>query len=454
MLPLTLHKSTKLYLEVSLIDWLAFNFFFLLLTEMRLFFGFTLFDNGWFWEAFMLSNIAYVISQQVVHIQLHERHNQPASVLNNSFKTAFLFITIDAALFGMNYCPTMGLLHWVALGFIFCFMIMAERLILRKIIHRMRRQGRGSVSVVLYGESQGIEKMKKEMSLVWTGYRIRAIFQSGEMSGLMRYLDENPVEELFLCTSTAEKENIKEVIRFCKKRMIRVYYVPVFDCSVFRKFKIIEFGSTYIYARYNNPLSHSRCRFVKRMFDIVFSLLFLCTVYPFVYIIIGLLIKITMPGPIYFRQERTGYNGKSFKCLKFRSMRINKDANKRQATKDDPRITPLGHFLRHTNLDELPQFINVLKGDMSVVGPRPHMLEHTEYYSSLINDYMIRHYVAPGITGWAQTHGERGETRTVEDMQRRVEKDIWYIEHWSVWLDIQIILKTILNTVIGDDKAF
>lgn len=161
-----------------------------------------------------------------------------------------------------------------------------------------------------------------------------------------------------------------------------------------------------------------------------------------------------MPGPIFFKQKRTGYDGKDFWCYKFRSMKVNNDSDKVQATQDDPRVTKWGHFMRHTNIDELPQFINVLMGDMSIVGPRPHMLAHTEYYSEKIGDYMIRHYVKPGITGWAQTHGERGETKTVEDMARRVEKDIWYIENWGFWLDIQIIFKTVMNVFVGDDKAY
>ena len=161
-----------------------------------------------------------------------------------------------------------------------------------------------------------------------------------------------------------------------------------------------------------------------------------------------------MPGPVFFKQKRTGFDGRDFYCYKFRSMKVNVDSDKVQATKDDPRITAFGKFLRHSNIDELPQFINVLKGDMSIVGPRPHMLAHTEYYSDQISDYMIRHYVKPGITGWAQTHGERGETRRVEDMERRVRKDIWYVEHWSFWLDIQIIFKTALDVIKGDEKAY
>ena len=148
-----------------------------------------------------------------------------------------------------------------------------------------------------------------------------------------------------------------------------------------------------------NPLQSVFNRALKRGFDIVISSLFLLF-YPLVYIPVAIAIKITSPGPVYFKQERTGYLGKTFNCLKFRTMRVNADADKLQATHNDPRKTCIGDFLRRTSIDELPQFINVLRGDMSVVGPRPHMLMHTELYTSLVDSYMVRHAVKPGITGW------------------------------------------------------
>ena len=216
----------------------------------------------------------------------------------------------------------------------------------------------------------------------------------------------------------------------------------------------VQFGDTYVLALYNEPLQSLSSRMVKRTFDIIFSGLFLCTLFPIIYIVVAAITKFTMPGPIFFKQTRTGYDGKDFLMYKFRSMKVNSDADTKQATKDDDRVTPWGRFLRHSSIDELPQFINVFLGDMSVVGPRPHMLAHTEYYSQRISDYMIRHYVKPGITGWAQTHGERGETKEVEDMARRVEKDIWYVEHWSLSLDLHIIVKTIRDAIVGDSKAY
>ena len=202
------------------------------------------------------------------------------------------------------------------------------------------------------------------------------------------------------------------------------------------------------------PLAQPENRLLKRMFDILFSLLFLCTLFPVIYLIIGTAIKITSPGPIFFKQKRSGEAGKEFWCYKFRSMRVNKDSDTMQATKNDPRKTKLGNFLRKSNIDELPQFINVLLGSMSVVGPRPHMLLHTQEYSRLINKYMVRHFVKPGITGWSQVTGFRGETKELKDMEGRIRGDIWYLEHWSFGLDLYIMYRTVANVFRGERNAY
>ncbi|KAA2572804.1 exopolysaccharide biosynthesis protein [Alistipes onderdonkii] len=184
------------------------------------------------------------------------------------------------------------------------------------------------------------------------------------------------------------------------------------------------------------------------------SSLFLCTLFPFIYIFVAIGTKLTSRGPVLFLQERSGENGQTFRCIKFRSMRVNADADRVQATRDDPRKTRFGDFLRRSSIDELPQFINVLKGDMSIVGPRPHMLQHTEQYSKLINKYMVRHLIKPGITGWAQVTGYRGETHSLSQMEGRVRRDIWYLENWSLLLDIRIIFMTVWNALRQDENAY
>jgi len=195
-------------------------------------------------------------------------------------------------------------------------------------------------------------------------------------------------------------------------------------------------------------------RFIKRVFDIGFSLFVILFVFSWLFPILAILIKTSSPGPIFFVQTRSGRDNEPFNCYKFRSMRVNSDSDSKQATKDDVRKTKVGAFLRRTNLDELPQFFNVILGNMTIVGPRPHMLKHTEEYSKLIDQFMVRHFLKPGITGWAQVNGLRGETKTTEDMLQRVEADVWYLENWSFLLDLKIIFLTFYGTFKGDKNAF
>jgi putative colanic acid biosynthesis UDP-glucose lipid carrier transferase len=195
--------------------------------------------------------------------------------------------------------------------------------------------------------------------------------------------------------------------------------------------------------------------FFKRAFDIVFSSLFLLTIFPAVYAVLGVVIKWDSPGPVFFVQERTGKGGRRFRCYKFRSMYPEGEETEcRQATLGDRRVTRIGRFLRRTNMDELPQFMNVLKGEMSVVGPRPHPLWLDEEYEPLIKGYKRRYGVKPGITGWAQIMGYRGETRRVKEMEGRINRDIWYINHWSFGLDMRIVVRTAINMFRGDKKAY
>lgn len=214
------------------------------------------------------------------------------------------------------------------------------------------------------------------------------------------------------------------------------------------------FGNVPVLSILEEPLSQFENRLAKRVFDIVFSGLFLCTLFPLIYLVVGIAIKLSSPGPILFKQKRSGKDGKEFWCYKFRSMRVNADSDRLQATEHDPRKTKIGEFIRKTSIDELPQFINVFLGQMSVVGPRPHMLKHTEQYSALINQYMIRHLIKPGVTGWAQVNGYRGETKELWQMKGRVERDVWYLEHWTFLLDLYIIYKTVKNGIMGDPQAY
>jgi putative colanic acid biosynthesis UDP-glucose lipid carrier transferase len=202
------------------------------------------------------------------------------------------------------------------------------------------------------------------------------------------------------------------------------------------------------------PLEDITNSIKKRLFDMVFSLCVIVLLLSWLVPILAILIKLNSKGPVFFVQWRSGKDNKKFRCYKFRTLSINADAHTRQVTKDDSRITPLGRLLRKTNLDELPQFFNVLMGHMSVVGPRPHMLLHTEEFSKIMEEYMVRHFVKPGVTGWAQVQGFRGEIREREQLRKRIEHDIWYMENWSLWQDVKITWLTIVKTLKGDSNAY
>jgi putative colanic acid biosynthesis UDP-glucose lipid carrier transferase len=215
--------------------------------------------------------------------------------------------------------------------------------------------------------------------------------------------------------------------------------------------KVMEYSTLKVTA-YKTQLNNTPNLILKRGFDIVFSFMFLTVVFPLFYLMIGAAVAVSSPGPVLFVQKRTGKNGRIFNCYKFRSMQINDE--KEPATVNDPRITRVGKFIRRTNLDELPQFINVLKGEMSVVGPRPHALWTDAEYAPVIDSYMLRYTVKPGITGWAQINGCRGETKRTEDMEKRIAGDLWYMKNWTFFTDISIILKTIACMLRGDKNAY
>ena len=346
--------------------------------------------------------------------------------------------------------------------------ITVYRLLFRFCIQLYRSHG-GNFRTVLYlGSTENIAELYHEMtSDATTGYRVLGYFDTtpnakfpasctylGKPEQAIDYLAQHKVNQLYCCLPSALSEQIVPVINYCENNLIHFYSVPNVRNYLRHRMHFEMIGSVPILSIRKEPLGKIENRLIKRIFDVIFSLLFLCTLFPIIFLIVGVTIKITSPGPIFFRQKRNGLNNKEFWCYKFRSMKVNKESDTLQATLNDPRKTKFGDFMRRTNIDELPQFINVLLGDMSIVGPRPHMLKHTEEYSKIINKYMVRHFIKPGITGWAQVTGFRGETRELEDMEGRVKADIWYMEHWSFLLDLYIMYKTVANALHKDKQAY
>jgi len=262
------------------------------------------------------------------------------------------------------------------------------------------------------------------------------------------------VTEIFSTISPEEDKYIYTLMNQADQACIRFKILPNLDHFIRRPVHIEYIDDMPVLSPRNEPLDDVGNRIKKRFFDLAVSSFAIIFILSWLVPLIALLIKLESRGPVFFVQKRNGKDGKPFNCLKFRSMRVSADADARQASKGDERITRLGRFMRKTSIDELPQFFNVLMSDMSVVGPRPHMLKHTQDYSRLINQFMIRHFLKPGITGWAQVNGFRGETKTLEDMANRVTYDIWYLENWSLWLDARIVFMTVFNIFRGEKNAF
>lgn len=277
------------------------------------------------------------------------------------------------------------------------------------------------------------------------------------MSGLNDVIETSKkykVTEIFSTIAPEQQKAIYKLMAQADQACIRFRIIPDLTHFIRKPVHIDYLNDMPVLSLRKEPLDDVGSRIKKRLYDIVVSSLVIIFILSWLVPIVALLIWLDSRGPIFFVQQRSGKGGKSFNCIKFRSMKVNTDANEKQATKNDARITRLGRFLRKSNIDEMPQFFNVFMSDMSIVGPRPHMVKHTDDYSKLINHYMIRHFLKPGITGWAQVHGYRGEIKLIEDINSRVEYDLWYLENWSLLLDTRIILMTVFNMARGEKNAY
>lgn len=274
------------------------------------------------------------------------------------------------------------------------------------------------------------------------------------VSDTLRIAKELNVQEIF-STITPEQNNfIYDLMYQSERECIRFRIVPNLSVFITREVHIEYYGELPVLSLRKEPLDDVGNRIKKRSLDLIVSLLVTILILSWLIPLIGLLIFLESGTPIFFKQLRTGKNKKPFYCWKFRSMKTNKDADLKQATRNDKRITFLGRFLRKTSLDEFPQFLNVLKGEMSLVGPRPHMIKHTSDYSKIVEEYMVRQFIKPGITGWAQINGYRGEITNPDQIKMRVNKDLWYLENWTLWLDVKILFLTVFYIFKGDKKAY
>ena len=275
----------------------------------------------------------------------------------------------------------------------------------------------------------------------WTGENVYPIEQLAE------FVNAEQINEVWVAVPWDDKNLLESTLEALNESVVDVSVIP--DLYQYRLLNqgIVEWGGMPVINLSGTPMTGTELR-LKAIFDHVVSFFILLLISPF-FVLLALLVKLSGPGPVLFHQKRHGMGGEAIDILKFRTMKIHSEPEGEviQASRDDDRITKIGHFLRRTSLDELPQLINVLRGEMSLVGPRPHAVEHNESFKSRIPKYMLRHKVKPGITGWAQVNGYRGITDTEEKMALRIEHDLWYIQNWSLWLDIKILLQTPLAMI-------
>jgi putative colanic acid biosynthesis UDP-glucose lipid carrier transferase len=346
---------------------------------------------------------------------------------------------------------------------VFLFVVSGWRLLFIFFLRAYRKRGKNLQYVAVLGYGLlSIQLQRFFQKHPEFGYRISGFFnveqrsekKVGGIDDFYSHILENNIDEVYCCVPDVSYPQVREVINWCEDKFIKVKILNEFRAFSMKGVKLEHYDNIPILNVTSLPLDDKRNQLLKRMFDVVFSVVFLITIGWWLFALLAVLIKIDSRGPVFFSQWRAGKNNSHFKCLKFRTMYVNDQADTLQATRSDPRITRLGGFLRKTSLDELPQFLNVLIGDMSIVGPRPHPLTLNERFATRIGKFMARHSVKPGITGLAQSKDYRGETQQLHSMMGRFRLDVFYIENWSFVFDMKIIVDTVIGLWIRNDRAY
>ena len=429
------------------------------------------------WIAILVMLVIFTLVSSLVPTIIHKRLFVFTEMVDRNFKVVFCSQMLFSLLW---HFITRNSHHEIVFGSVMTLLVFVvfviKRLCEREFLSWLRSKGRNTRMVLLVGsDPANMEIYRAIMSDPATGYKVIGYFGDedeipypvdhlGKVQDLVDLIRSDSethkidgvdlkIDEIYCALDNDDIDAIRTIMNFCNRYVMRFCLVPRIQQSLQLQLKPEMIGGGAVYTNYQSPLIYMSNRVIKRTFDIVFSSIVLILMLPFIPII-AFFIKRESPGPMLFKQMRTGINGRDFLCYKFRSMHVNDDADKKQATKEDPRKFKFGDFIRRYNIDELPQFWNVLKGDMSVVGPRPHMLAHTEQYAKVVEKYMYRHYAKPGITGYAQVSGFRGETSELWQMEERVKKDIYYIENWSFWFDMKLIYRTVLTMFVHDENAY
>ncbi len=372
----------------------------------------------------------------------------------------FLFL-LYFQVFPFDYYPRHSLKYVFPLFF---FVLISWKFLFYYTFFLYRKLGYNFRNVIIVGYSQQSQELAKYFSHTkWNGYHFLGFIDQqidkkhrivATFTDLRSFIENQQVDEIYLNLFHIPKELRPKISEIVMDFPVKVRIIPDFGEFTNFKAELVNYDFVPVLQVHPGPLSYWYNQLLKRFFDIVFSLFIILAFLSWISGILFIISLFNGHEGVFFKQKRTGTDGKVFTCLKFRTMRRNPDADLQKATVNDKRVMPVGRLLRKTGLDELPQFINVLLGQMTVVGPRPHMLKHTEQYRKMVRKYMMRHTVKPGISGLAQVRGFRGEIRKISELKQRVQLDVSYIENWSFMLDMKIIFLTVWNFFRGQEKAY
>jgi len=403
----------------------------------------------------------WIISAFITKFYEVYRFTKLIRIISFIFYQLLLFSILVFAFFGVVQSPTPGLSQTLVFLLYTFIIISLFKLTLFYALQSYRLGFGGNFrKTIIIGNDESVSELKEFfINQKELGYENRRTFKFNHPSDLnleecFDFILTRNIDEVYCSANELDESQISLLITFCENNFKILKFISKRGGLLSKKLKTDTYGLSTVQSLREMPLSNDFNTILKRTFDIVFSLVVIIFLLSWITPIIGLIIKIESRGPVFFKQTRNGIKFREFTCYKFRSMIENNDADIQQATKNDKRVTKIGKILRKTSLDELPQFFNVLIGNMSVVGPRPHMIKENERYSKSVDKFMVRHFVKPGITGLAQVKGFRGEIETDEDIINRVKYDIYYLENWSLILDLNIVFLTTINFLTGQKKAY
>ena len=404
-------------------------------------------------------SISWIISSLLSGFYEVYRYTSVTRIFTLIAKQSVLLLLLVFAFFGFFNEITNGPKEVVKYVLMVMTSITTVKITIYFLLKKYRKVFKGNLrKVVIVGLNKKTDQLRKYFNENPDyGYQLIEIFDLNDIVNIdeiLNFISENEIDEIYTSIAELNNKELLSLIDYADNNLKILKFLPDNKEIYSKKLDFTYYGYLPILSLRNIPIDEPINLFIKRTFDVFFSLVVIIGILSWLTPILGLIIKFESRGPVFFKQKRNGLDYKEFYCYKFRSMIPNPEAHLHQIKKNDPRVTKVGKFIRKTSIDELPQFINVLKGDMSVVGPRPHMVSHTHMYAEKIDKFMVRHFIKPGITGLAQVSGFRGEVEDNKFIINRVKYDIYYLENWSILMDLRIVFKTVFDALGGDDKAY